>query len=122
MSLHPKPADYDGFYFVPNPEDDDSTQFQYFTFNNAETRGLKVKGNDFGDLYHVILFKTNDDNVPILDENFEAVFSDPIVYAKNLSDMSIYGCILRKTNTSPNWIKDYLTNYADRVKMYLSES
>lgn len=48
MSLHPKPADYDGFYFVPDPEDDDSTQFQYFTFNNAETRGLKVKGNDFG--------------------------------------------------------------------------
>jgi hypothetical protein len=122
MFLHPKPADYDGFYFLPDLQDDDTTQFHYFTFNNVEVRGQKVKVNDFGDLYHVVLFKTNEENVPILDETFEAVFIDPIVYAKNLSDMNIYGCVLRKTNTSPNWIENYLTNYKNRVKMFLSES
>jgi len=112
-----KPSEYDGLWFLPNDEDEygESLKLAYFTFNDEFANGVPEDGTDFGDMWHIAFFKKSDDGNPEFDDAFEAIFQDPSVYIKGLSGSGLYGCVVRKTNTSGKWFEDYLTKVIGSV-------
>ena len=105
---------YDGFYILPGDEDD-GLKLSYFDFMDEFDKGEKVGGTEMGDMYHVIFMKCGDDNLPILDDHFEAIFADPEVYVKGLLGANVYGCMVRKTENSWKWVEEYLKRLLGRV-------
>ena len=108
---------YDGFYFLPNNKD--SALFNFFTFDEddgdlANSKKVDSK-NEVGDLWHIALFTQGEKGEPVFNDSFEAIFSDPEIYAQNLSSIGIYGCVLRKTDKSVKWFNDYLDKVRNRV-------
>lgn len=102
---------YDGFYFLPPDEEEvEGVKLSFFRFNSDEFRGKPVGGTKIGDNYHIAFFRSNDEGQPVFDEEFEAIFADPVVYVKSLVGSDIYGCVLRKTENSHKWWDVYLTN------------
>lgn len=109
-------SNYDGFYILPGEEDGD-LRLSYFDFLESFDKGEKVGGSSMGDMYHVIFLKCGDDNLPILDDHFEAIFAHPETYVKNLVGADIYGCMVKKTENSSDWVDDYLKRTLARVTM-----
>lgn len=105
---------YDGFYFLPLEGDEDSLHLSYFELKE-EQRGEPVEKTSVGDMFHVIMFKSDDEGLPILDDCFEAILGDPSKYIENLVGARIYGCVLRKTDKSGKWVEDYLTGILGKV-------
>lgn len=108
-------SEYDGLWFLPNDEDEDSLKLAYFTFNDEYANGVPEGGTEFGDMWHIAFFKKNDEGLPQFDDAFEAIFQDPSVYIKGLSGSGLYGCVVRKTNKSGKWFEDYLTKVIGHV-------
>ena len=106
--------EYDGFYFLPLKEDEEGLKLSFFEIN-PEHRGTPIDGNSVGDMFHIVMFKPDDDGLPVLDDNFEAILADPAVYIENLKGMDLYGCVLRKTDKSDKFIEDYLTGVLQSV-------
>ena len=94
---------YDGFYFLPGKDGD-----------LANSKKVDSK-NEVGDLWHIALFTQGEKGEPVFNDSFEAIFSDPEIYAQNLSSIGIYGCVLRKTDKSVKWFNDYLDKVRNRV-------
>jgi hypothetical protein len=106
---------FDGFFFTPGKEDNE-LQLSFFEFNNSEfSGGVPLDTTSVGDTYHIAFFKPDDEGVPIFDESFEAVFSDPQTYINGLIGTDFFGCILRKTTKSGKWFNDYLTKAKESV-------
>lgn len=99
--------EYDGFYFLPGEEDD--LNIAYFRFKDDVDFGLPVDNTELGDMFHVAFFRKDINGDPVFDEEFEAIFADPSIYIKNLIGANVYGCILRKTEKSNEWWREYLT-------------
>lgn len=112
----PNATDFDGFYLTPG-EDEGSLSLSYFDFKDDFDKGKKVGGTDVGDMYHVIFFKRSEDNLPELDDHFEAIFGDPETYIRGLIGANIYGCFVRKTENSFKWVDDYLKSTLSRVTL-----
>ena len=104
---------YDGFYILPT--DDDGLKLSYFDFLDDFEKGKKVGGNEMGDMYHVIFLKAGEDNMPMLEDHFEAIFSHPETYVEGLLGADIFGCFIRKTENSWEWVDDYLKRTLARV-------
>jgi hypothetical protein len=98
--------EYDGFYFLPG-EDECDMNIAYFKFKEKWS-ALAVESSSIGDKYHIAFFKKDANGDPMFDEEFEAIFSDPSVYVKGLVGAKIYGCVLRKTEKSTKWWREYL--------------
>jgi len=111
-----KSSEYDGFYFLPHGKYGEHLKFAFFSLKD-EDQGTPVKGNDVGDMYHIVMFKTDDDGSPVFDETFDAILGDPQKYVENLLGAEIYGCVLRKTDKSGKWLEDYLTRVMSSVIM-----
>ena len=106
---------YDGFYFLPG-KDDDEMAISFFQFGEELGNQKKVDSkNEVGDLWHIALFTQGEKGEPVFNDSFEAIFSDPEVYVKNLCGTGIYGCVLRKTDKSVKWFNDYLDKVKNRV-------
>jgi hypothetical protein len=105
----PKEMKFDGIYFLPHEDEEgnEGLKFQLFELKD-EDRGTPENGSQMGDAYHLIFFKEGEDGYPELEDNFEAILVDPWTYAQNLVGAKVYGCILRRTDKSPNWVDDYL--------------
>jgi hypothetical protein len=58
-------------------------------------------------------FDTISTEIRISDEQFEAIFADPITYIKNILGTDLYGCVLRKTDVSSKWWDIYLKKIKD---------
>jgi len=114
MTAHSR--DYDGFYILPG-DDDGDLKMAYFDFKDEFDKGKKVGASELGDCYHVLFFRRGDDNLPVLDDNFEAVFAEPETYVKGLVGAEIFGCFVRKTENSWEWVDNYLTNTLQRVTL-----
>lgn len=110
-----QPKTYDGFYFTPAEEDDD-LNITFFDFNGDVEKGNPVSNSSIGDCWHVAFFRHDKEGVPYFDETFEAIFSDPTVYVRNLLGANVYGCIVRKTEKSNKWFDDYLNNAKKHVE------
>ena len=108
-------AKYDGFYILPG--DDDGLKLSYFDFNDDFDKGEKIDGTEVGDMYHVIFMTCGKDNLPQLDDHFEAIFAHPETYVRNLVGADVFGCFVRKTENSWKWVDDYLRKTLARVTM-----
>lgn len=100
--------EYDGFYFLPG-DDDKDLNIAYFRFKDDIDFGSPVDNSELGDMFHVAFFRKDINGDPVFDEEFEAIFADPSIYIKNLIGANVYGCILRKTEYSNEWWREYLT-------------
>lgn len=101
--------EYDGFYFLPGEEDGD-LNIAYFKFKPGEDFvGKPIEDSPLGGTYHIAFFKKDVNGDPMFDDAFEAVFTDPAVYVKQLIGSELYGCVLRKTEKSTKWWEEYLT-------------
>lgn len=101
--------EYDGFYFLPGDEDGD-INLAYFKFKEEGFPiGKPVNDSPLGGTYHIAFFRKDVNGDPMFDDAFEAVFADPSIYVKGLMGAEIYGCVLRKTENSEKWWKQYLT-------------
>ena len=112
----PNATDFDGFYLMPGDEED-SLRLSYFDFLEDFDKGKKIGGTDYGDMYHVIFFKQGEDNIPELNDHFEAIFGDPETYVRGLLGANIYGCFVKKTENSFKWVDDYLKRTLSRVTL-----
>ena len=105
---------YDGFIFLPH-DDEDSQEFKFLKYK--EDFGAPIEGSPAGDKYHVALFRRDDEGDFDFDESFEAIFSDPMVYAKGLCGTNTFVTIVRKQEKTSEWFKEYLTDLIYSVKI-----
>lgn len=108
--------DYDGFYIVPG-DDSETMQISFFKFKEEAGLGQPVDNTDLGYKYHVVFFKQEDDDPIEMNDCFEAIFADPVTYAKGLLGSNLYGTFLKKTQNSGNWFDDYLRKTLGSVKL-----
>jgi len=97
---------YDGF--VVAPDDDGNIDICFFDMKEEPYKGgVAIETTSMGEKFHVILFRHNEDNDLHFEESFEAIFSDPVYYAKSLLP-KFYGMFLKKTDKSVEWFENYL--------------
>ena len=101
------PIEYDGFHMLPVPEQAGVVQFHYFQIDESGLQGETIGKNDIGEAYYVMLLK-HDENGVRIDDVFEAVFADPLVYAKGLAGMNIFGTFVKKTEDAGIWFSQFL--------------
>lgn len=106
----PNLNEYDGIYFLPNEEESAGMRFLFFTVED-EYKGEPIEKNEIGDKWHIVFFDAQDNKL-VFQETFEAIFGDPVKYLKNLLTSGLYGCMIRKTENSHKWIREYLENFA----------
>lgn len=106
---------YDGFIFLRDDDDEDALDFRFVKYKDVF--GPPIENNEVGDKYHVAFFKCDEDGEYSFDETFEAIFADPMVYARNLAGLNIFGTIMRKQEKTSEWFKDYLKDLIESVKM-----
>ena len=110
--------EYDGLYFLPNPDDPSGFIIDYFKLKGKEYKEQKkVDAKEYGDCYHIMLIEKDGNGMPKLEEPFEAILYDPDTYIDNFLGTDIYGCILRKTDKSGKWVEDYLKKAHSNVKL-----
>lgn len=101
---------YDGFIFTPG-EEENSQVIRFIKLH--KDCGKIIESTDLGEKYHVVFFKHDEEGNFSIDENFEATFSDPLTYVKNLINMPLGGTFIRKRERSKEWFDDYLTGMID---------
>jgi len=102
------PETYDGFTIIPGDEDYDDAQVVFFNLEKESSEGIPIDNSPVGDMYHVVLFKAVPDIEDVkYDETFEAIFIDPLVYAKRLLP-NFYSMFVKKTDKSGLWFEDYM--------------
>lgn len=111
---------YDGFHFLPNPENEESVQFHFFRLQdnsgNEPIDDTDENVTSVGPVYNVLLMKQLDDGIK-LNDIFEAVFSDPTVYAEGLIGSDLYGTFVRKTKRCDVW----WNSYVERTKITIDK-
>lgn len=109
-----KGKSYDGFHFLPNPENESTVQFQFFKLKNEKGELDDPEADlenvtSIGPVYNVILLRSlSDDSAVEVCDVFEAVFSDPSVYAEGLIRADIYGTFVRKNTKCAAFWESYL--------------
>lgn len=102
-----KPETYDGLYFLPGEEDDEMS-FAFFDMKEESYDRQPIENTLIGDKFHIAFFKQDEDGGVVFDEHFEAIFADPMTYLQGFIGMGLYGCMVRKTESSTKWFNDYL--------------
>lgn len=105
---------YDGF--MVSPDDDGNVDISFFELKDKYSRGNPIEGTKVGDKYHVILFKSNKENVAEMDfdDTFEAIFRDPVYYATSLLP-KFYGMFIKKTDKTVEWFESFLQEVLIKV-------
>ena len=106
-------TDWDGFYFNPEKKKGvESAELTFFKYSNDADRGEKKDNNKNGDMFHVVLFKYDENTLGGIDFDgaFECILIDPVAYIRNMNMtlLKLYGCIVRKTTKSSEWFNRYL--------------
>ena len=92
--------EYDGFFFYPQYDEDIHVDYKIeaFVFNEKKLKSKKIEFTEIGDKYYIAFFKSDKETILKFDEDFEAIFVDPLIYVKNLIGSNLYGCMVRKTD------------------------
>lgn len=109
MKFHPD--EYDGIFFVPDPNSESLSDLEisFFRFkDNDYANKPAIDSTKSGYMYHVAFFKSTENHEIVFDGNFEAIFADPITYVRNLAGAKVFGCLVKKTESSSEWFEDYL--------------
>lgn len=115
-------TDYDGFYFFQHEDEDGSgIRYDFFKFKDEYAGGIKQDATEMGDMYHIAFIQPNENGIPELSDNFDAIFVDPVVYTENLYGMDVIGCVVRKTDKSKKWFDEHLTTIQEKCKMVYSQ-
>jgi hypothetical protein len=118
MKKHNVMEEYDGFLFLPSDEEDEDTDSLEFRFiKYQQDFGAPIEGNTIGEKYHVAFFKRDDDGKFHFDEEFEAIFADPIVYARGFIGQNLFGTMVKKKENTSKWFSEYLTDIKESVKL-----
>jgi hypothetical protein len=115
------PNDYDGVYFLPGDEEDEM-KFAFFHMKESDYDRAPIEGTGIGDKFHIAFFRMDEEGDAVFDEEFEAIFADPMVYLKNLIGMELYGCVVRKTKTSGKWWDEYLNKALQRTTILKTQT
>jgi len=106
--------DFDILFFIPNIEDEENDSVRIETADYME-RGEKIGGTSLGDLYHITIFRMDEDyNVNNL-ENFEAILIEPREYVSRMIDNDWYGMVNKKTTTSDKLTSEMLDKWSKLV-------
>ena len=117
MSEDNKPPEkFDGIYFLPGDSDDELV-VSYWDFKEEMVGGKPIEATKIGDKFHVAFWKKDENDNPIFDDAFEAIFACPKTYVNNLAGAGVYGCLVRKTDKSEKWFQDYLFRTIGRDKV-----
>lgn len=98
---------FDAFFFVPGPEED-SVSVEGAKYKDP---GENIGGNEMGDMYHIMVFKQDDEGNPINPDLFEAILIEPLEYISRLITCDFYGFVAKKTTTSTS----FATNTFDKI-------
>ena len=110
--------EFDGFLFLPADdvaEDEDGIEFRFIKYKDY--LGAPVEFTEIGEKYHVALFKQDENGDFQFLETFEAIFSDPLTYVRNLVGCNLFGTIAKKKENSTPWFNEYLTDVKSNVIM-----
>ena len=94
----------------------------YFFTSGDEKGSITVQGlrykepgeyfmGNLGHIYHIILFRENDDGELYDEESFEAVLIDPLEYMSEMINANLFGIFTKKTTTSEDYVKSILDNF-----------
>ena len=100
-----KSENYDAYFFIPGPEDD-TVRIEGCKY---KVPGEDIGGSEMGHMYHIMLFKEDDEGV-YAEDLFEAILVEPLEYISNLIPQDWYGLIARKTTTSTDFVEDTFDN------------
>lgn len=111
---------FDGVYFYPDPENSKKLAQDWFLLEDEKYKNQPpIDGNEMGDCYHVAFIGKDRMNYPYVQEVYEAIFSDLETYINtSLSGAKVQGVILRKTDTSGQWIDEYRNNLGKNVRLH----
>jgi hypothetical protein len=100
--------DCDGFMFIPG-EEENTQEYRFITL--TEDFG-ELEGNN---MYHVVYFKQDEEGKFLFDGTVDAVFGDPILYAKNLCGTNVAATFVKKRKYSGKWVESYLKEVRSNV-------
>jgi hypothetical protein len=105
---------YDGFHMMPDENNMASTQFKFFKIKEDYLQGETIGKTSIGETYNVLFLKKTKDGIE-LNDVFEAVFADPVVYAEGLIGINLYGTFVKKTEEAQEWFDDYIRLTKKRI-------
>ena len=118
MKKHTVMDEYDGFLFLPSDDEDEDTDALEFRFiKYQQDYGSPIEGNSIGEKYHVAFFTRDKEGQFHFDEEFEAIFGDPIQYAKGFIGQNLFGTMVKKKENTSKWFSEYLTDIKESVKL-----
>ena len=114
QSDKPAPSEYDGFRFYPSSDNGmDGFAITTFDFANEMANSTPIENSSMGYTYHVALFQHDGDEKVKVNDLFEAIFVDPLVYLKNLGGTDFFGFFVRKTDKSDTWVIEHVDRMTD---------
>jgi len=114
QSDKPAPSEYDGFRFYPSNDNGmDGFAITTFDFTNDLANSAPIENSSMGYTYHVALFQHDGDEKVKVNDLFEAIFVDPLVYLKNLGGTDFFGFFVRKTDKSDALVIEYVDKMTD---------
>ena len=107
-------ANYDGVLFLPT-DDEDGFEFRFIQYK--QDFGPAVEFTEIGEKYHVAFFRRDEAGDFTFYETFEAIFSDPLTYIRNLAGCNLFGTMAKKKANTTEWFETYLTDMKTSVTM-----
>lgn len=95
-------SNHDAIFFVPGEEENEI----HIETKSLLDPGEKLGGSEIGDSYHIILFKTDEENGPKDLDRWEAILLNPLEYISTLIPQNWFGMVCRKTTTSGKFADD----------------
>ena len=100
----------DGISFLP------SSEFEINVSGFHYTKKSKYEICNLGNVYHIMLYKCDDDGCAYHHDNFTAVLTDPHVYVNNIINCGFYGVVVKKTKTSTKFMKSVYQKVLDTIQ------
>ena len=92
-------------------DDENQVKIDIATYKD---RGEKLDGSEMGDMFDIILFRMDDEDVTDLDR-FEGILVEPRTYISRMIKDDWYGMVTRKTTTSKSMADDVFANWSDMM-------
>lgn len=102
--------DFDVLWFLPLEDDETSLRISSNVYKDA---GEPVDTGAMGYTWHIMLFKTSEENDIEKLDHFEGVLMEPREYISTLIPQGWYGMVARKTTTSNKFIQDVIDTFKD---------
>jgi hypothetical protein len=94
--------DADGVTFLPANGDLTKLDIKGFKYSKKS----KYETSNLGHLYHIMIYKCDDDGMITHPDNFVATLTDPYVYVSSIIECGFYGVVTRKTKASNKFMKE----------------